>query len=429
MNSETIGVFIAALRKEQGITQSALAQKLNINNRTVSKWENGDGYPDITILPELASALGVTVDELLAGERKSEPQQEIHFDITYTKTAKQINESQKSAASVKIPFNLQSVIIVALCVCVFSLTNVLLPTEDTPLFNIFCAIILCSWFLLRLLVAMSGRANIRAMKNRNGGNLPISHIVFSDKIYTNAGCISEEYAYSDITAFIISKNVYTIRIYKRMVMSLPKDAFGERQAEFEEFMRGMAPSTVTVKTSLRQKITAVVLIILTAALALSSIWTLYTRSEKYFYHDIEDKSHYFYQFEKEFNQGVKKVRADKELMSEAENEGYTDYWAENYLNLERIYDAEITPESVTFDSYNGALFYSGYIYYEGEGLPWIDLMNFEEELVDKKEHYIKDDSLYLFGRSKNGSLSSAPWYIVKPLSDNWYYYELHIPSE
>lgn len=69
MDSKKIGGFISALRKEKGYTQATLAEILSVSNRTVSKWENGDGYPDITILPDIAKALGVTVDELLAGEK------------------------------------------------------------------------------------------------------------------------------------------------------------------------------------------------------------------------------------------------------------------------------------------------------------------------------------------------------------------------
>ena len=69
MDSKKTGGFIAALRKEKGYTQATLAEILSVSNRTVSKWENGDGYPDITILPDIAAALDVTVDELLAGEK------------------------------------------------------------------------------------------------------------------------------------------------------------------------------------------------------------------------------------------------------------------------------------------------------------------------------------------------------------------------
>ena len=69
MNAQTTGKFISVLRKEKGMTQTSLADKLNISNRTVSKWENGDGFPDITILPELGKVLGVSVVELLKGEK------------------------------------------------------------------------------------------------------------------------------------------------------------------------------------------------------------------------------------------------------------------------------------------------------------------------------------------------------------------------
>ena len=72
MDAKSIGSFICQLRKEKGMTQTALAQKLNISNRTVSKWEHGDGFPDITILPELADILGVSVDELLKGEKSEQ---------------------------------------------------------------------------------------------------------------------------------------------------------------------------------------------------------------------------------------------------------------------------------------------------------------------------------------------------------------------
>lgn len=72
MDAKNIGKFICSLRKEKNMTQAVLAEKLNISNRTVSKWENGDGLPDITILPEIAKALGVTVDELLAGKKTTE---------------------------------------------------------------------------------------------------------------------------------------------------------------------------------------------------------------------------------------------------------------------------------------------------------------------------------------------------------------------
>ena len=76
MDVNKTGEFLAALRKSQGYTQQEVADHLNISNKTISKWEQGKGYPDLTMLPVLAEFYRVTVDEILAGEkmnRQTEP--------------------------------------------------------------------------------------------------------------------------------------------------------------------------------------------------------------------------------------------------------------------------------------------------------------------------------------------------------------------
>lgn len=69
MDQIKIGAFIAACRKEQQLTQAQLAEKLNITDRAVSKWENGKSMPDSSIMLELCEILGIKVNELLSGER------------------------------------------------------------------------------------------------------------------------------------------------------------------------------------------------------------------------------------------------------------------------------------------------------------------------------------------------------------------------
>lgn len=69
----TIGKRIAQLRKEKGMTQEELSQKMEVSAQAVSKWENDQTCPDITSLPKLAKLLGVTVDELLSGKEETEP--------------------------------------------------------------------------------------------------------------------------------------------------------------------------------------------------------------------------------------------------------------------------------------------------------------------------------------------------------------------
>ena len=68
MDQEKIGKFISLCRKEQGLTQAALADKLGITDRAVSKWEAGKSLPDASIMIELCDILKISVNELLTGE-------------------------------------------------------------------------------------------------------------------------------------------------------------------------------------------------------------------------------------------------------------------------------------------------------------------------------------------------------------------------
>ncbi|QAA32323.1 helix-turn-helix domain-containing protein [Clostridium manihotivorum] len=72
MDNNKVGTFISVSRKAKNMTQKELAEKLNITDKAVSKWERGIGYPDITIISKLAEILSVTVNELLNGERLTE---------------------------------------------------------------------------------------------------------------------------------------------------------------------------------------------------------------------------------------------------------------------------------------------------------------------------------------------------------------------
>lgn len=69
MDQIKIGKFIASCRKDQGMTQAILAEKLGISDRAVSKWETGKSLPDSGIMLELCSLLNINVNELLSGER------------------------------------------------------------------------------------------------------------------------------------------------------------------------------------------------------------------------------------------------------------------------------------------------------------------------------------------------------------------------
>ena len=74
MNQEQIGKFIAELRKEKELTQMQLGEKLGVTNKTISRWENGNYMPDISLMQRLCAELGVGVNELLSGKRLDEVQ-------------------------------------------------------------------------------------------------------------------------------------------------------------------------------------------------------------------------------------------------------------------------------------------------------------------------------------------------------------------
>lgn len=69
MEKNTIGQFIAALRKANGLTQQNVADRLNVSNKAVSRWERDECAPDLSLIPALAELFGVTCDELLKGTR------------------------------------------------------------------------------------------------------------------------------------------------------------------------------------------------------------------------------------------------------------------------------------------------------------------------------------------------------------------------
>ena len=68
MDQIKIGKFIAECRKKNNLTQMQLAEKLNITDRAISKWENGKGMPDSSIMLDLCNELKISVNELLSGE-------------------------------------------------------------------------------------------------------------------------------------------------------------------------------------------------------------------------------------------------------------------------------------------------------------------------------------------------------------------------
>lgn len=116
MENQIIGSLIAKRRKEKGMTQKDLADKLNITDRAVSKWERGICCPDISLLREIASILDISISELICGEKVDE--ETIIKTITYTK------ESMKQKVKGIINIIIVAIIILTLTFITLSLIKV-----------------------------------------------------------------------------------------------------------------------------------------------------------------------------------------------------------------------------------------------------------------------------------------------------------------
>ena len=72
MDKKSVGANIERLRRQNRMTQIELAQLLSVSNKTISKWETGGGFPDVTFFPELARIFGVSIDYLMTGESRED---------------------------------------------------------------------------------------------------------------------------------------------------------------------------------------------------------------------------------------------------------------------------------------------------------------------------------------------------------------------
>lgn len=95
MDQIMIGRFIAEERKRKGYTQKILSEKLGISDKTISKWERGNGFPEVSLLIPLCSELDITVNELLSGERVSEKQYRKKAEENMVNLVKEAQENKK----------------------------------------------------------------------------------------------------------------------------------------------------------------------------------------------------------------------------------------------------------------------------------------------------------------------------------------------
>ena len=161
MDQIKIGKFIAECRKKQNLTQAQLAEKLDITDRAISKWETGKAMPDSDIMLDLCDILGIKVNELLCGEmieieHKDEQLNELIFQMA--KNEERYHKRLLHSAYVIIATSLTALI------CLMSLISLLIPECGFQDFLIIVSVIL---FIIPCMIALKFKAETGYYECRN----------------------------------------------------------------------------------------------------------------------------------------------------------------------------------------------------------------------------------------------------------------------
>lgn len=125
MDQIKIGKFILCCRKEKGLTQEQLAEKLGVSSKSISRWENGNTLPNYSLLKDLCNELDINVNELLSGEKIKENDYMNKSEENLVNLRKQIDERKKVLTII-------SYVILAIIIIAFILNiilNRLLPDD------------------------------------------------------------------------------------------------------------------------------------------------------------------------------------------------------------------------------------------------------------------------------------------------------------
>ena len=163
MDQIKIGKFIAQRRKQAGLTQLQLADQLGITDKAISKWENGKALPDSSIMLALCSILGISVNELLSGEKISMEQDNQKQEQLLLDMAKELEAKNKTIWS-----SMWAIMIVSMTALVAGIfiTAFLVPEGPWQLVTILG---ICIVFLIPCLYALKLEVSVGAYKCSNCG--------------------------------------------------------------------------------------------------------------------------------------------------------------------------------------------------------------------------------------------------------------------
>ncbi len=164
MNQVKIGKFIAECRKKEKLTQMQLAEKLNVTDRAVSKWETGKGMPDTSIMLELCSLLKISVNELLKGEKDVMENSKGNNEQLLLEMAKEVERKNK------IVWTSMWVIMIVSMIALFASLFIAAFIIPQGVWQAVVIIVSCIVFLIPCFYALNLEVSVGAYKCKNCGN-------------------------------------------------------------------------------------------------------------------------------------------------------------------------------------------------------------------------------------------------------------------
>ncbi len=150
MDLVKIGKFIADCRKKQNLTQMQLAEKLNITDRAISKWECGKAMPDSSIMLELCEVLGISVNELLTGEELEMEKYNKQVELNLIEMAKQKEISDKRLLNMEIIFGIGGSIVFLTMILFAVFLDLEVWTRLIIIISAFVIFLVMCFFLVRI---------------------------------------------------------------------------------------------------------------------------------------------------------------------------------------------------------------------------------------------------------------------------------------
>ena len=164
MNQVKIGKFISECRKKANLTQMQLAEKLNITDKAISKWERGIAMPDASIMVELCDILGISVNELLVGDKISTENNTQQSEQLLIDMANELQSKNKT---------IWSAMWVIMIVCIIGLIGGLAVVAffvPEGVWQLVAILVLCALFLIPCFYALKLEVSVGAYKCKNCGH-------------------------------------------------------------------------------------------------------------------------------------------------------------------------------------------------------------------------------------------------------------------